>query len=408
MTPPRFEVADVIRAHGGEFLDTYGDTTSPEQRRALFDLTRCRTAALGGHAEECDRCGHRQIAYNSCRNRHCPKCQGTEAARWVEDRAADLLPVEYFHVVFTLPAALAPIALQNARVVYGLLFQAVSETLRQLAADPKHLGAEIGFLAVLHTWGQNLQHHPHVHCVVPGGGLSPDGSRWVSCRPGFFLPVRVLGRLFRGKFLALLRAAFDGGKLSFHGQLAHVAEPAEFRRTLAATADIDWVVYAKPPFGGPEQVVKYLARYTHRAAISNHRLIGIEGDQVEFLWKDYARGGKQKAMKLQAVEFLRRFLMHILPTGFMRIRHYGFLANRVCREKLELCRSLLAAIASGVAAQAISESNPVSPTRPEGHICPACGEGRMVIIETLTPTAGDRRGQACREPAPELAGCDTS
>jgi Transposase zinc-binding domain/Putative transposase len=251
MTPPRLEVADVIRAHGEEFLDTYGDTTSPEQRRSLADLARCRTAALGGHVEECDRCGHRQVAYNSCRNRHCPRCQAGEAARWVEDRAAELLPVEYFHVVLTLPAALAPIALQNPRVVYGLLFQAAAETLRQTAADPTHLGAEIGFLAVLHTWGQNLQHHPHVHCVVPGGGLSPDGTRWVPCRPGFFLPVRVLGRLFRGKFLALLKAAFDGGRLSFHGRLAELAKPAEFRRTLAATADIDWVVYAKPPFGGP-------------------------------------------------------------------------------------------------------------------------------------------------------------
>ncbi len=408
MTRPQFEVADVIRAHRDDFLEAYGSTLSPEQRRALIDLPRCRTAALGGHVEECDRCGHQQIAYNSCRNRHCPKCQGTEAARWVEAQAADLLPVEYFHVVFTIPAALGPIALQNPRVVYGLLFRAAAETLRQIAADPKHLGAEIGLLAVLHTWGQNLQHHPHVHCVVPGGGLSADGSRWVACRPGFFLPVRVLGRLFRGKFLALLKAAFDGGKLSFHGQLAALASPAEFRRILAGTANTKWVVYAKPPFGGPEQVLRYLARYTHRAAISNHRLIGLEGDQVEFLWKDYAQGGAQKTMKLQAVEFLRRFLMHILPTGFMRIRHYGLLANRVCREKLELCRRLLAAIASGVAARPIPEPNPVSPTRPETHICPACGEGRMVIIETLTPPPGDHRGQGRREPAPESAGCDTS
>jgi hypothetical protein len=408
VTRPQFEVADIIRAHGDDFLDAYGDTLSPERRRALFDLPRCRTAALGGHVEECDRCGHQQIAYNSCRNRHCPKCQATEAARWVEAQADDLLPVEYFHVVFTLPAALGPIALQNPRVVYGLLFRAAAETLQQIAADPKHLGAEIGFLAVLHTWGQNLQHHPHVHCVVPGGGLSPDGSRWVACRPGFFLPVRVLGRLFRGQFLALLKVAFETGRLSFQGQLADLAEPAEFRRTLAAPADIEWVVYAKPPFGGPEQVLKYLARYTHRAAISNHRLIGLEGDQVEFLWKDYAHGGKPKTMKLQAAEFLRRFLMHILPAGFMRIRHYGFLANRVSREKLELCRSFLAAIASSVAARPIPGRNPVSPTWPEGHICPACGEGRMVIIETLTPTPAERRGQACRGPAPELAGCDTS
>jgi hypothetical protein len=408
VTRPHLEVADVIRAHADEFLDAYGETTSPEQRRVLIDLSRCRTAALGGHVEECDRCGHQQIAYNSCRNRHCPKCQATEAARWVEDQAADLLPVEYFHVVFTLPAAIAPIALQNPRVVYGLLFRAASETLRQLAADPKHLGADIGFLAVLHTWGQNLQHHPHLHCVVPGGGLSPDGSRWVPCRPGFFLPVRVLGRLFRGKFLAMLRAAFDGGKLSFHGQLAHLDEPAEFRRTLAATAHTDWVVYAKPPFGGPEQVLKYLARYTHRVAISNSRLISLEGDQVEFLWKDYAHGGKSKTMKLKTVEFIRRFLLHVLPAGFVRIRHYGLLANRVCREKLELCRTLIAAITPAVVTEPVPEPKAAGEGRPERHTCPACGEGQMVIVETLPPPLSDHRGQARREPAPELAGCDTS
>jgi Putative transposase/Transposase zinc-binding domain len=407
MTPPRFEVADVIRAHGEEFLDTHGDTTSPEQRRALADLARCRTAALGGHVEECDRCGHRQVAYNSCRNRHCPKCQAGKAARWVEDRAAELLPVEYFHVVFTLPAALARIALQNPRVVYGLLFRATAETLRQIAADPTHLGAEIGFLAVLHTWGQNLQHHPHVHCVVPGGGIASDGSRWIPCRPGFFLPVRVLGRLFRGKFLALLKAAFDGGRLSFHGRLAALADPAEFRRTLADTAHTEWVVYAKPPFGGPEQVLKYLARYTHRVAISNGRLVALEGDQVEFLWKDYADGGKPKTMKLKAVEFLRRFLQHVLPAGFVRIRHYGFLANRVCREKLELCRTLLAALTTPqpVAAEPASGPERAIEREPEAHVCPACGEGRMVIIETVPADLGGRAG---REPAPELAGCDTS
>jgi hypothetical protein len=400
-------VADVIRAHGQEFLDAYGDTLSPERRRALIDLPRCRTAALGGHVEACDRCGHHQVAYNSCRNRHCPKCQAGEAARWVEDRAAELLPVEYFHVVFTLPAALAPIALQNPRAVYGLLFRAAAEALQQIAADPAHLGAEIGFLAVLHTWGQNLQHHPHVHCVVPGGGLSPDGSRWSPCRPGFFLPVRVLGRLFRGKFLALLKAAFDGGKLSFQGKLADLAEPAEFRRSLANTANTEWVVYAKPPFGGPEQVLKYLARYTHRVAISNHRLIGLEGDRVEFLWKDYADEGRQKTMKLKAVEFLRRFLLHVLPAGFVRIRHYGFLANRVCREKLDLCRTLLASFTAPrpVAAGPASEPERAIQRGPGAHVCPACGEGRMVIIETFP---ADRGGWAGRGPAPELAGCDTS
>ena len=313
----------------------------PSSAAPCSDIAACRTAALGGHVEECDRCGHQQIAYNSCRNRHCPKCQATAAAQWLEAREAELLPVEYFHVVFTLPAALGPIALQNPRVVYGLLFRAAAETLQQIAADPKHLGAEIGFLAVLHTWGQNLEHHPHVHCVVPGGGLSPDGSRWVACRPGFFLPVRVLSRVFRGKFLALLRAAFDQGKLSFHGKLGALADAGEFRRRLAASAQTEWVVYAKPPFGGPEQVLKYLARYTHRVAISNRRLVALEDGEVTFHWKDYAHGGGQKTMTLKAIEFIRRFLLHVLPSGFVRIRHYGFLANRVCREKLALCRALL-------------------------------------------------------------------
>src|SRR5262249_44657859 len=240
-----------------------------------------------------------------------------------------------------LPTTLGPIALQNPRVVYGLLFRAAAETLQQIAADPKHLGAEIGFLAVLHTWGQNLQHHPHVHCVVPGGGLSPHGSRWAPCRPGFFLPVRGLSRLFRGKFLALLRGAFDQGTLSFHGSITALANPGEFQCRLAASARTEWVVYAKPPFGGPEQVLRYLARYTHRVAISNRRLTALEGDEVEFHWKDYARNGKQKTMRLKAVEFLRRFLQHVLPSGFVRIRHYGFLANRVCHEKLARCRELL-------------------------------------------------------------------
>jgi len=250
MTRHRLEVADVFRDLTDAFLDRYGDTLSPEQRRALRDIAACRTAALGGHVEECDRCGHQRIAYNSCRNRHCPKCQATAAAQWMEAREAELLPVEYFHVVLTLPAMLGPIALQNAREVYGILFRAAAETLQQIAADPKHLGAEIGFLAVLHTWGQNLDHHPHVHCVVPGGGISPDGSRWIACRPGFFLPVRVLSIVFRGKFLALLRNAFDRGKLSFHGKQRVLADAGEFQRLLAASAQTEWVVYAKPPFGG--------------------------------------------------------------------------------------------------------------------------------------------------------------
>jgi hypothetical protein len=393
MTPPRLEVAEVFRQHGEAFLDRYGETLRPEQRRVLSDIAACRTAALGGHVEECDQCGHRQIAYNSCRNRHCPKCQATAAAQWTADREAELLPVEYFHVVFTLPAALGPIALQNPREVYGLLFRAAAETLQQIAADPKHLGAEIGVLAVLHTWGQNLQHHPHVHCVVPGGGISPDASRWVACRPGFFLPVRVLSRVFRGKFLSLLRAAFDRGRLAFHGKLSPLTDPAEFQRRLADSARTEWVVYAKPPFGGPEQVLKYLARYTHRVAISNRRLIALEDGAVTFHWKDYAHGGGPKTMTLKAVEFLRRFLLHVLPAGFVRVRHYGFLANRVCREKLTLCRALLgvATTPEPAASEPSLKSGEIVEEVPAAHACPACGTGRMVIIATLSAIPINRR-----------------
>jgi len=393
MTRPRLEVADVFRDHGDAFLDRYGDTLSPERRRALRDIAACRTAALGGHVEECNRCGHQRIAYNSCRNRHCPKCQATAAAQWMEARAAELLPVETFHVVFTLPAMLGPIALQNPREVYGLLFRAAAETLQQIAADPKHLGAEIGFLAVLHTWGQNLQHHPHVHCVVPGGGPSPDGSRWIACRPGFFLPVRVLSRVFRGKFLHLLRGAFDRGRLSFRGKLGALADAGEFRRRLAAGAEVEWVVYAKPPFGGPEQVLKYLARYTHRVAISNRRLVALEDGEVTFQWKDYAHGRGRKTMTLKAAEFIRRFLLHVLPTGFVRIRHYGFLANRVCREKLALCRALLGVEATAEPVATAPSFEPKEPVeaQPAANACPSCGEGRMVIIATFGAIAGGRR-----------------
>ena len=410
MTRPRFEVADIFRAHGDAFLGRYGDTLLPEQRRVFRDITDCRTAAMGGHVEQCDRCGHQLVAYNSCRNRHCPKCQATAAAEWMEARKSELLPVEYYHVVFTLPAALGPIALHNQRVVYGLLFHAAAETLQQIAADPKHLGAEIGFLAVLHTWGQNLQHHPHVHCVVPGGGLSPDDSRWIACRPGFLFPVEVLSRVFRGKFLSSLRAAFDQGKLSFHGKLSALNAPLAFQRRLTASAKTEWVVHAKPPWGGPEQVLKYLARYTHRVAISNHRLVALEDDEVRFLWKDYAHGGEKKMMTLTAIEFIRRFLLHVLPTGFVRIRHYGFLANRVCREKLELCRSLLSAATTSepVAAEFTTEPKEAVEGKPAAHACPVCGEGRMVIVGTLHSIPVNSRGGARQELTLERAAFDTS
>jgi len=387
MSRPQLEVADVFREYGPGYLAAFGDSLLPDQRRVLSDIVRCRTAVLGGHVEGCDRCGHQRISYNSCRNRHCPKCQAAARAEWMEAQAKDLLPVPYFHVVFTLPEVLAPVALQNKRVVYDVLFRAVAETLKEIALDPKYLGAEIGFLAVLHTWGQNLIHHPHLHCVVPAGGTSPDGQRWVSCHEDFFLPVRVLSRVFRGKFIDFLKRAFRGGQLSFHGKLECYAEARRFEQLVDVAVRHDWVVYAKRPFGGPEQVLKYLARYTHRVAISNSRLVAMEAGKVSFRWKDYADGHREKTMTLDACEFIRRFLMHVVPSGFMRIRHYGFLGNRHRQTKLALCRTLL-----GIATQE-SMAQPCDPCESDGiasesdvhAVCPACGTGRMWIIETFRP-----------------------
>ena len=312
MSERRPEVADVLRTYGPAFLKRSGHALSARQKQVLKDITLCRTAALGGHVYACDQCGHRSISYNSCRNRHCPKCQAMARAEWMAKRAADLLPVPYFHVVFTLPGVMASLALQNKQVVYDILFRAASQTLTQIAADPKHLGAQVGFFLILHTWGQNLHHHPHVHGVIPGGGIAPDGSRWVSCKKGkkhFFLPVKVLSRVFRGKFLALLRRAFQQGKLSFYGKLEGLEDRQAFEQRLRTTYKTDWVVYAKAPFGGPLHVLKYLARYTHRVAISNRRLIDIEDGKVRFRWKDYANGCVQKTMTLSAGEFIRRFLL---------------------------------------------------------------------------------------------------
>ena len=344
MSEHRLEVADVFRTYGDDFLARWGHVLSHQQKKALEDVRACRTAALGGHVEQCDQCGHCAISYNSCRNRSCPKCQAAVRAKWLAEREAELLPVkEYFHVVFTLPQPIASLALQNARRIYSILFHAVAETLLTIAADPKHLGAAIGFLAVLHTWGQNLHLPPHIHCVVPGGGISPDQSRWIACRKSFFLPVRVLSRLFRKKFLIHLRKAFQKGKLQFNGQLKSLAQPAAFEALCQQAGRIEWVVYAKRPFGGPEQVLKYLARYTHRVAISNRRLISMADGRVTFEWKDYAGGNQTKTMTLEAVEFIRRFLLHVLPSGFVHIRHFGFLANRTRKKKLALCRSLLPA-----------------------------------------------------------------
>jgi Putative transposase/Transposase zinc-binding domain len=399
MTRPRLTVGEVIRSCLDEFLEKYGAKLTPEQHRALKDLASCRTAALGGHVLGCTECGHRQIAYNSCGNRHCPTCQATAAARWLEARAAELLPTPYFHLVFTLPNALDRIALANPRVVYDLLMRATAETLLEVAADPQHLGAQIGVLAVLHTWGQNLQFHPHVHCVVPGGGLSPDGTRWVASPSNFFLPVRVLSRVFRGKFLAGLRAAFTRGELRFAAD--------QFEQAMSAAAHTEWVVYAKPPFGGPEQVLKYLAQYTHRVAISNHRLLSFEDGMVRFRYKDYAHGNRKRVMTLSALEFVRRLLLHVLPTGFMRIRHYGIQANRHRHEKLALCRRLLG---SEKTAEPESSEETVKPSESPStitptRVCPVCGSGRMILIKKLPPMPA---GQEAHEETVLGVGFDSS
>jgi ribosomal protein L37AE/L43A len=380
----------VIRSCHDAFLQRYGASLTPEQRRALNDLTACRTAALGGHVLGCPECGHQEVSYNSCGNRHCPKCQATAAARWLETQAADLLDTPYFHVVFSLPGALGPVALANPRCVYGLLMRAAAKTLLEVAADPKHLGAEVGILAVLHTWGQSLTLHPHVHCVVTGGGLAPDGSHWVAGRDDFFLPVRVLSRVFRGKFLAGLRSAFQRGRLRFPGRLVALARPRQFRRLLTETVRTEWVVYAQPPWGGAATVLKYLARYTHKAAISNHRLVALADGRVSFRWKDYAHGGKRGTMALDAVEFVRRFLMHVLPTSFVRVRHYGLLANRHRHEKLARCRELLGMTVTRQAEAAPSDPGPVPPPVHEAtvtptRVCPRCGAGRMVVVVEFPP-----------------------
>jgi Putative transposase/Transposase zinc-binding domain len=388
MAAPLLEVADIFRQYGPAYRDMHGASLSPQQRRAMRAIELCRTAALGGHVDQCDHCGHQTISYNSCRNRHCPKCQSLAKAQWLEDRQAELLPVEYFHVVFTLPDSLAPLALQNQKVMYNLLFRAASDTFLRRAADPQHLGARIGFLAILHTWGQTLRHHPHVHCVVPAGGLSPDGQRWISCRKGFLLPVRVLSRLFRRLFLEGLQQAFDQHQLQCHGQLQPLAEPKGFARLLDRCRHTEWVVYAKPPFGGPAQVLEYLGRYTHHVAISNHRLLTCEEGNVSFRWKDYRHHNHQRVMTLDAAEFIRRFLLHILPAGFVRIRYFGWLSNRHRAENLARCRQLLA----------VPESPPPAEPPPlhwttryqqltglDPTLCPQCGQGRLVHWQTLLP-----------------------
>ncbi|KVO84247.1 transposase [Burkholderia ubonensis] len=387
------ELADVLRRHGPTYRDVHADSLSRAQRRVMSAIEQCRTAVLGGHVEQCDTCGHQRIAYNSCRNRHCPKCQSLARAQWLDDRQSDLLPVPYFHVVFTIPEQIASIAFQNKGVVYDILFQATAETLHTIAADPRHLGAIIGFIAILHTWGQNLVHHPHLHCVVPGGGLAPDGTRWVACKPGFFLPVRVLSRLFRRLFLERLQHAFDVGDLRFFSSLAHLAERGEFARYLAGLRHAEWVVYAKEPFGGSQQVLDYLGRYTHRVAISNNRLVGLSEGHVTFRWKDYRHPGRARVMRLDAHEFIRRFLLHVLPRGLQRIRHYGLLSNRLRESQLVVCRQLLDVAPTS---EARSAPEPDYRDRYEKltgrslYTCPVCTRGRMHCIDRLFPGAAPR------------------
>src|SRR5512136_29496 len=377
------EVADIFRAHGPAWLDAQHDHLSLGQLKVMSAIEQCRTATLGGHVLCCRACDHQEVAYNSCRNRHCPKCQASAAKRWLEARQADLLPVAYYHVVFTLPAPISAIAYYNKTVIYGLLFEIAAETLRTIAADPKHLGAQIGAILVLHTWGSALTHHPHVHGIVPGGGLSLDGERWVACKPGFFLSVRVLSRLFRRRFLEALSQAHAAGQLQFFGEYAHLSDSSAFAGWLAPLKQCEWVVYAKRPFAGPEAVLAYLSRYTHRVAIANSRLISLDERGVTFRWKDYRAKGRtrHKTMTLDADEFMRRFLLHVLPSGFHRIRHYGLLANGGRRTHLARVRDLLAVPASTISSEPESAETSSGSSRPT-FVCPDCGAA-MIIIEIL-------------------------
>jgi predicted Zn-ribbon and HTH transcriptional regulator len=400
------EVADIFRAHGPAWRRASAGHLSLGQLKVMSAIERCRTAALGGHVAACQDCGHIQVADNSCRNRHCPKCQGAAARAWLAARQAELLPVAYYHVVFTLPAPVAEVAYQNKAVVYGLLFKAAAETLITIAADPRHLGARIGLTAVLHSWGAALTHHPHLHCIVPGGGLSLDGRSWVSCRPGFFLPVRVLSRLFRRRVLEQLAAAHQAGHLRFFNHLAPLQDRGAFADLLAPLRKTDWVVYAKRPFAGPEAVLAYLSRYTHRVAIANSRLIAFDDHGVTFKWKDYrapkANGGRDrhKTMTLAAHEFIRRFLLHVLPQGFHRIRHYGLFANGGRAQNLARARQLLA-IETRQDAPGPGADDDDQETQTLAQPCPSCG-GPMIIIETFEP-GYTPSGHAPRAPPPSEA-----
>lgn len=393
MYRPKLEIADIFRQYGPAFRQANAGHVSLSQLKVMSAIESCRTEAFGGHVAACTNCDHHHIAYNSCKNRHCPKCQGPAARDWMEARAEDLLPVEYFHVVFTLPTEIAQVAFWNKRAVYGLLFKTSAETVMTIAADPKRMGAKVGITSVLHTWGSALTHHPHIHMIVPGGGLSPDGTRWVACKPGFFLHVRVLARLFRRLFIEGLLALHQAGKLAFFGDREGLVDTAAFTKWLAPLRKPDWVVYAKPPFGGPEAVLSYLSRYTHRVAISNHRLVSADADTVAFRWKDYRikRGERQKVMRLATPEFIRRFLIHVLPDGFHRIRHYGFLASSTRRTNIVNARALL----NVQRAEQITEPEPEAEVAPLTlrEPCPNCG-GPMRVVEIF------RRGQKPMSRAP--------
>jgi hypothetical protein len=404
MTRPPLEVADIVRQYGAASLARYGHVTSTAQPRVLRAITLCRTAALGGHTTACDHCGHLERSSNSCRNRHCPKCQGSAQAAWLADRQQEVLNVPYFHVVFTLPDTLDALALQNPRLLSSLLLHTVAETLLTIAQDPTHLGAHMGFLAILHTWGQQLPYHPHLHCVVPGGGLSPDGTSWVPCAPNFFLPVRVLRRCFRRRFLAGLTQAWATQALTWTGPCQALAHPQAWQRWMQRLREHDWVVYAQRPMREPAHVLKYLARYTHRVAISHRRLLALEEGRVTFRWRDYAHGNRHRTVTLDAVECIRRFLLHGLPRGLQHIRHYGFLANRVRQEQLTRCRQLLSPSAASllVVAPVTGDAEAAATALPRAEVCPVCQTGRMQLVQTVY------RWAAAWNLSVPVPGCDTS
>ena len=380
------EVADIFCEYEKLYRHKFAASTNSQQWRTMHAIKICRTAELGGHVDRCDLCGHEVISYNSCRNRHCPKCQSLAKAEWLKARTEELLPVDYFHVVFTIPEVLNQITLQNKREVYNILFKAASKTLLTIAADPKHLGANIGFMAVLHTWGQTLLFHPHLHCVIPGGGLSHDKRAWINCRKRFFLPVRVLSRLYRRLFVELLQKAFNHDRLKFHGKISHLSDPELFTQLMETCFRTEWVVYAKPPFGGAEKVLDYLGRYTHRIAISNNRLLKIDDNKVSFSWRNYRKGNKTQTMTLEAEEFIRRFLLHVLPSGFMRIRYFGFLSNPHRTEKLKLCRKLLHVHQAAVKSDLMDWKKRYELlTGKPVDLCPFCHKGHLTTIKKLLP-----------------------